>query len=246
MASSVLTPSLRPVSLNLSGAETQNLRRLVRRWRIALTAINETSRPPLIDMILPLSVRSLSILHGLLAISSHASERSDIDLNHHQIALTELHAEISAANTDSNMDSIDHILRLLSLSMLLGIFTINQCDGSWVQHNRGMLSLVRSADQSALAQVPLGRFLMGICALQDISALSLGRRRQSQKAWLSWMAPRSKDRVLGDFTALEVTVGHSEQFLDILAQISEAADDNAHIYLQQSLFSSGNNTQGMI
>ena len=169
-----LTPSLWSVGMSLSATDAQNLRRcelpaslllllllllcspwllaytctyiqVIRRCRMALTAINEAGIPPLLDseslpqillyiyvylatfssydflvvshhylaivrpsrpnlskgrkvtdshtlriVLLPLASQDPSVLHGLLAISTRASDRSSQDLQHHQVALSQL------------------------------------------------------------------------------------------------------------------------------------------------------------
>ncbi|PVH75266.1 hypothetical protein DL98DRAFT_658191 [Cadophora sp. DSE1049] len=215
---------------------------MIRRCKMALTAINEAGMPPLLDMLLPLGSRDPSILHGLLAISMRASERSPQDLQHHQVALSQLHAELRLSQMDEKGDS-GQIHRLLSLSLLLCIFTLHQCDGTWAQHTRGMVGLVRSVEQSSLIQTPLGRFLVGVSCFQDLSALALGRDRLSQKAWLSWMSPHINRRPVGTLTALEITTGYPESLLDIIARISELAEDNFYRDLQKTLYDSANDSR---
>lgn len=214
---------------------------VVKRCRMALTAVNEAGRTPLLEMVLPLVSRSPSILHGLLAISLRASDRSPQDLHHHQVALSELHAEIRIAQIGNS--DLERLTRLLSLSLLLCIFTIPHCDGTWAQHTRGMVALVRSTDHSALVQSPLGRFLLGSCAFQDLSALGIGRGRLSQKAWLSWMSSRIRDTndADGSLSALEITNGYPESLLDLIARVSELAEDTYYIHLQHSLHGAVNN-----
>ncbi|KAI8655611.1 hypothetical protein NCS55_01213800 [Fusarium keratoplasticum] len=197
--------------LCLSGVEAQNLRRLIRRCRIALTAIHEPQSPSLLQLILPLGLQSLSILHGLLALSVRGEERSSHDLQHHQLALGELRKEIQEAGL--NPISTHRAHKVLALCLLLSLFTLPRCDGSWVQHHRGMLSLLRSLDQSAIISDPLGRFLLSI-------------------SWLSWMLPRSRERPGITLTSLEATIGYPETLIDIIAQISEFSDDNYYLYLR--------------
>ncbi|CAG7562637.1 unnamed protein product [Fusarium equiseti] len=137
-------------SLNpaLSGVETQSLRRVIRRCRIALTAINvgETLNTALLEMILPLAFQSPHILHGLLALSVRPSERSSVNLQHHQLALSELRADIEAARFGTTQ--MDQLHTLLASSFLMNLFTMSHCDGSWSQHIRGMFASPDSVSSS--------------------------------------------------------------------------------------------------
>ncbi|KAF5700697.1 fungal-specific transcription factor domain-containing protein [Fusarium globosum] len=230
-----LVSSIWHLGLSLSGVETQDLRRLIKRCYLCLNAIHDPKSPALLETVLPLAFQSSSVLHGLLALSKASKSRSETDLSRHQMALGQLVAEIGASNPGP-IDAI-HAQRALASSLLLSIFAVGSCDGSWCHHVRGMVSILRSTDRASLTSQPTGRFLVGICAFSDISALSVGRRRLSQKAWLSWMTPRpSQDcdsasaSASASFSALESTVGYPESLIDLLAQAAERADDNVHAH----------------
>ncbi|WYZ43385.1 hypothetical protein EsH8_VI_001084 [Colletotrichum jinshuiense] len=223
----------------LSGEETQNLCRVIRRSRRAFAAINK-SAPSLLRMILPLCLKSPSIRHGLLSLGSSLSDRSPTDLYHYQMALSQLRDEINAAKAN-NLD-IEWIHQLLASSLILSMFTLGQCDGCSVQHVRGMVGIVRMADQTLLASTPLGRFLMGASAWQDISAFWLGRKQPSQKAWTSWMAHRVSAKAAGELTALETMTGYPESLVTIIADIAEFVDDNVHMAMHQSFSHDGQPT----
>jgi hypothetical protein len=94
-----------------------------------------------------------------------------------------------------------------------------------------MTSLARSVNRDALVEDVTGDFLLGICAFADISAMSIGQARLSQKCWLSWMMSRQRYNTGTPFTALEVTSGYPETLIDIIAQASELADDQAYCHM---------------
>lgn len=188
----------------------------------------------MLELILPLAFQSPAVLHSLLALSRSCGARSEAQLNQHHAALKELVADITAAR--SCKIDMGHVNRALASSLLLSIFAIGNCDKTWSHHIRGMASLVRSADRAVLASHTTGWFLLSMCAFSDISALSVGQDRLSQKGWLSWMTPRPENPLGSSFTTLEVTVGYPESLIDIIAQVAELADDGAYFQASGSLY----------
>ncbi|KAK8011602.1 hypothetical protein PG990_010567 [Apiospora arundinis] len=225
----------------LSGEENQSLCRVIRRSRRALAAVDKSS-PSLLRMILPLCLQSSSIRHGLLSLSSGPAGRSPDDLYHYQIALSQLRNDVGAAK--GHRLDMEWVHRVLASSLILGLFTVGQCDGCTVQHIRGMISIVRMTDQAELASTPLGSFLMGVCSYHDISAFWVGREQPSQRAWTSWMSHRTAANPDGELTALETMMGYPQTLVNIIADIAELVDDNTHMALQRGLLRSGQPVAG--
>lgn len=187
----------------------------------------------MLDLTIPLAFESSTILHGLLALSESCSNRSALNLEHYHLAVSELSKDIAIASMGST--SMGHIHRVLAASLLLCIFCMGYCDGTAIQHLRGMIGVVRWADRNLLASSDLGCFLMGTSAFLDISALSIGSGWRSQKAWINWLTRRPAGPPGQSFTPLEITMGYPENFVDILAQVSDFADDQAQGQLIQLL-----------
>lgn len=196
-------------------------------------AIHDPDSQTLLEVTIPLASESPTILHGLLALSESCSNRSANNLEHYHLAVSELSRDIAIASMSSA--SLGHVHRVLAASLLLCIFCMGYCDGTAVQHLRGMIGVVRWADRSSLASSDLGCSLMGMCAFLDISALSIGSRWRSQKAWTNWLTRRPARPPGKSFTTLEITMGYPESFIDILAQVADLADDQAQGQLIQLL-----------
>jgi hypothetical protein len=148
---------------------------------------------------------------------------------------------ITSRLCQEHLGDVDHIHTLLASCFLLSTLTLAQCDQSWVQHTKGMLNMICSADHDLLLALPLGRYLVSMCAFQDISALSVGRAQLSQKAWLSWRLSRPRHRPDDNLTFFETTVGYPETLVDIIARIAELAGDNNQLFLRESMFATAQN-----
>lgn len=201
---------------------------MVERVQIAFVAING-SGVSLLELLLPFTFQSPGIFHGLLALSTRASLRKTPEFGHYQNTLLELSKEME--NLKTNLET-DRVLRILSGSVLLSIYALHQCDESWIQHVRGMINVIRMADQEALRSSTLGLFLMESCAYQDISAFSLGRRQPSQRVWLAWNMRRSARGDGEGFSPFETTYGYPQTLVNIIALISEAAEDSFNMMIQ--------------
>ncbi|KAH7127292.1 fungal-specific transcription factor domain-containing protein [Dactylonectria macrodidyma] len=202
---------------------------------LAFTAI-DGSTTPLLQLLLPLGLEWPPILHCLLSLSKQNLQRSESDFQHYQIALSELRSEIAALKT--NLTDIAKIEKILASSFLLGMFTRPWCNEYWVQHARGMTTVLRLVDQSRLGASELGVFLISVCAIQDISAFSVGKRELSQHVWLSWMNHRSMPNSHQSFTALETVTGYPGSLVSLIAYVSEDAETNAFNDRQYSKSSS--------
>lgn len=202
---------------------------MVRRCRLTLTAI-DGSNNALLNLLLPLALASPSVFHGLLALSVRSSKRSLRDFSHYQSTLLELGSEI--AHLSSDLSHTERTKQLLASSYLLCLFTRPWCDGSWVQHVRGMLSMLRLADHNALRQSAVGAFLIGSCASLDVSAFSVGRKQLGQNLWLSWMTQSPARDSTDAFTALETITGYPESLITVIAHISEYTQNQAFNDLQ--------------
>lgn len=204
---------------------------VVHRSRLAFTAISGTDTS-MLQILLPHALQWPAVLHGLLALAVRPSGRGGREFRHYDAAVSELRLEMDRLQTEG--PDMARIERVLSSSFLLGVFAFSHCDGCWSHHIRGMISVIRMAGWQTLISSDLGSFLLGVCAHQDISAFSVGRQEQSQKAWLSWlMCPRG-NRNDKPFTALETIMGYPESLISIIALISEATDDNVIAYWNKS------------
>jgi hypothetical protein len=201
---------------------------VVERVQIAFVAING-SGVSVLELLLPFTFQSPGIFHGLLAVSTRASQRKTPDFGHYQNALLELSREMEHLKTNPETD---RVLRILCGSVLLNMYALHQCDESWIQHVRGMINVIRMADQEALRSSTLGLFLMESCAYQDISAFSLGRKQPSQRVWLAWNMRRSANGGGEGFSPFETTYGYPQTLVNIIALISEAAEDNFNMMIQ--------------
>jgi hypothetical protein len=201
---------------------------VVERVQIAFVAING-SGVSVLELLLPFTFQSPGIFHGLLAVSTRASQRKTPDFGHYQNALLELSREMEHLKTNPETD---RVLRIICGSVLLNMYALHQCDESWIQHVRGMINVIRMADQEALRSSTLGLFLMESCAYQDISAFSLGRKQPSQRVWLAWNMRRSANGGGEGFSPFETTYGYPQTLVNIIALISEAAEDNFNMMIQ--------------
>ncbi|KAL3291126.1 fungal-specific transcription factor domain-containing protein, partial [Colletotrichum asianum] len=175
-------------------------------------------------------MESLSVRHGLLSLSKRGSERSEVDLYHYQMAISQLCTDINGIEPDK-LD-IQQVHRILAASLLLYVVSLPYSDGSWAQHIRGMISVVRLTDQSILASTKLGRFLLCMSSVPDIPTFSVGRDYSSQKAWVSWMLHRTSTGDGGELTCLETMLGYPESLLNIIARVAELGDDR---FMQEAL-----------
>lgn len=176
----------------------------------------------MLHLLLPYAMEWPEILHGMLSLSTTPSERSSLELGHHQAALLALQQE--TGRLQHGVTDMVRVLKTLSCSFLLAIFGIGECDGCWAQHVRGMVSIIRMADWNALTLSKVGLFLLSACAHQDISAFSMGNTRRSHRAWLAWMVHRRSNND-GTFSPFETLIGYPESLITIIAFISEAAED---------------------
>ncbi|KXJ88864.1 fungal-specific transcription factor domain-domain-containing protein [Microdochium bolleyi] len=227
-AQPLLAPGTWHLGLALSGTETQDLRRLLRRCRMSLTAIHDPSSPALLQLLLPLALHSSAVLEGLLSLSTNTYPRSPEQLRRQDAALGQLMAEIAATPVgDAKPFDPTRAQRIMASSLLLANFSLSLCDTTWTSHIHGMIGIARGTSRDALLHDATGRFLLAHCAVSDISAMSVGLRRLSHKCWLSWMMPRAPRSPDPHFTSIEITLGYPESLLDIIAQVAELADDSA-------------------
>lgn len=161
----------------------------------------------------------------MLSLASNHSDRSLPDFLHHQETLRALRAESEAIQVGSQ--KTDTHLGILSCQFLLSMFALSEYNEWRAHHNRAMIDVINTTTLTELCQSELGRFLVGISAMSDISALAIGSNQASQRCWIDWVMSTAQSLELTN-SSLESIIGYPPSLIDVFAQVAANSDRNCN------------------